>query len=69
VKPLSPTLSAALRSWGEDGTVHLAHARALATRGLVRDAQPGIGCRLPSCWPLTVEGRVLQAELRTHVAP
>lgn len=64
MKPLSPPLTAALRSWGEGHTINLAHARALAARGLVRDAQPGMGCRLPSCWPLTDEGRRLRDQLR-----
>ena len=64
MKRLSPTLETALTAWGEQGTVHLGHARALAVRGLVRDAQPGIGCRLPGCWPLSDEGRRLRDELR-----
>ena len=65
MKPLTTDLREALRTWGEEpGYIHLGEARALARRGLVRDAQPGIDCRLASCWPLTEEGVKHQHAIR-----
>lgn len=61
---LTAGMKAALRGHGDPGVpVHLGMMRALAARGLVRAAQPGWGCRLWSCWPLTAEGEAARATL------
>lgn len=60
MKPLTARQRDALRAWGAGGTINLGVARQLARLGLVDDTQPGADCRLPSCWPLTHEGRKTQ---------
>ena len=61
---LTPGLERELLKHGDWNAIpHLGLMRALAARGLVTAKYPAVGCRLWSCWPLTLEGEATRATL------
>jgi hypothetical protein len=60
---LTAAQRAQLLAHGTGVSPRLGTLRALARLGLVTEQQPGWDCRMWSCWPLTLEGRRVKAEL------